>query len=101
MFKNLFCKHDYKPWANVYGDLINDVNARTVMQCTKCGKRVFKKEYIRAPIDYNNFMEWAYYMKMFKKTNNEEYERRADSLIKKVCKDVPLFIETFVGGKLK
>lgn len=101
MFCRIFCRHVYKPWANVYGDLINVLNCRTVMQCPKCGKRVLKKEYLRAPINYNVFIQWAYYTRKFKKTHDLEDQKKADDLVRKVCKDLPLFVENFVGGKLK
>ncbi len=54
--EQLFCSHDYQLFANVYGDLVHDLNARTVLICKKCGKRKYIKNYIEAPINYNNFL---------------------------------------------
>lgn len=53
------CKHEYKPWANIYGDLIDEFKARTVYLCPKCFKRRFGKEYIDAPLNYNKVLIWA------------------------------------------
>lgn len=54
--KQLFCKHDYRLWANVYGDLINEMNCRTVMLCPRCGKRKYVGEYIEAPCNFNSII---------------------------------------------
>lgn len=63
--KQLICKHDYKLFANIYGDLINDFDARTIYLCEKCGKRKFVKEFIEAPVNYNHFL---YDCAQYKKT---------------------------------
>lgn len=55
-FKQLFCRHRYQLFANIYGDLVNDFNARTVFLCTKCHKRKYIKKYIEAPVNYNLFL---------------------------------------------
>lgn len=55
--RQLFCKHDYTLFANIYGDLINDFDARTVYICRKCGRRKFDKEYVEAPVNYNSFLQ--------------------------------------------
>lgn len=65
--KSMFCKHDYKLFANIYGDLVNDLNAKTVFICKKCGKRKFISNYIEAPINYNNFLYDCY---QYRKTGN-------------------------------
>ncbi len=65
--KQLCCKHDYKLFANVYGDLVNDLNARTVYICKKCGKRRFDWKYREAPINYNRFLQDC---AAYKKTGN-------------------------------
>ena len=51
--KKLFCKHDYIPFANLYGDLINSLGYRTVFWCKKCGKMRFSEELVPAPVNYN------------------------------------------------
>lgn len=56
-FKQLFCRHDYQVFANIYGDLIHHLKARTVLMCRKCGKRKLVKDYIEAPINYNSFLQ--------------------------------------------
>lgn len=63
----LFCKHNYTLFANIYGDLINDLDARTVYICKKCGKRRFGREYVEAPINYNLFLRDC---ATYKKTGN-------------------------------
>ena len=56
--KQNFCRHDFKPWANIYGDLINAFDGdRTVCLCTKCKKRKWSKNYIKAPLNYNKVLE--------------------------------------------
>ena len=55
--RQTFCRHKYKLFANIYGDLVNQLNARTVMLCSKCGRRKFLKAFIDAPINYNNFLQ--------------------------------------------
>ena len=58
--RQCFCKHDYKPWANIYGDLINTFDGdRTVFLCKKCKKHIFSKEYVEAPLNYNAILELA------------------------------------------
>lgn len=53
----VFCRHNYVLFANIYGDLINDLNARTIYICKKCGKRKFEKDYKEAPVNYNKFLQ--------------------------------------------
>ena len=49
LIKQITCSHNYVPWANIYGDLIEDFDgSRTVLMCTKCHKRLFINEYIDA-----------------------------------------------------
>ena len=44
-FKRLFCKHKSKKCiTNIYGDMINDLNCRSVWECEKCGKLFFSSE---------------------------------------------------------
>lgn len=58
-FKQTICEHEYKPWANIYGDLINDFNGdRTILLCSKCLKRKYIKEYIEAPLNANNLFNY-------------------------------------------
>ena len=65
--KQVFCKHDYRLFGNIYGDLINSLNARTVYICPKCHKRKFAKDYIEAPINYNSFLRDAVTSKQINK----------------------------------
>ena len=55
--KRIFCRHNYQLFANIYGDLVHDFDARTVYICKKCGKRKYVKDYIEAPLNYNNFLQ--------------------------------------------
>jgi hypothetical protein len=55
LFTRLFHKHDYIPFSNIHGDLINHLNGRTVMKCFKCGKEKLIKKYIAVRRnDYGN-----------------------------------------------
>lgn len=54
--ERIFCRHNYQLFANIYGDLVHDLNARTVYICKKCGKRKYVKSYVEAPISYNGFL---------------------------------------------
>lgn len=61
--KQIFCKHDYKPVANIYGDLsLNYNNSRTVVRCCKCHKLKYIQEYIEAPLDFNKILYRAWLM---------------------------------------
>lgn len=86
--KYLFCKHNYKPWANVHGDFINWMNCRTVLICTKCGKRKFIKDYIEAPLNYNNMFNYI-------ALKREGRDDLAESYFKYIIKDEKLFLELF------
>lgn len=49
LFKRFFCKHNEKVCiTNIFGDLINDYNCRSIWKCKKCGKK-FKSN----KLDYN------------------------------------------------
>lgn len=51
--KQLFCKHEYVPFANIHGDLAVEMNfKRTVLICKKCHKRKYIEKYIPAPYSY-------------------------------------------------
>ena len=92
--KQVFCKHDYKVWANVYGDLRNSLNASTVLYCTKCGKRKYIKEYIEAPVDYNMFFTYV----ELKLSKDPAQQQLADNLFySSIIKDKDLFNKTFGG----
>lgn len=69
IIKQLVCKHDYFPWANVHGDLINDFNCRTVLLCRKCYKRKMIKPYISAPYSYNYILHCIYKLQQETKNN--------------------------------
>ena len=91
--KQLTCKHEYLPWANVHGDFIHYMGGvRTVLYCPKCGKRKYIKEYIEAPIHYNylwNYLAaWKYDGKEFADKNFKDG----------IFKDVELYIKLY-GGK--
>lgn len=58
--KRLFCKHEYLPYANVFGDHINYMNCRTVLLCPKCGKRKYVGDFIEAPFNYNELMMYIH-----------------------------------------
>ena len=59
--KQKFCKHDYKLFANIYGDLRNDFdNCTTLLICNKCGKRLYTRKYKEACVDYNKLLEYIY-----------------------------------------
>lgn len=57
------CFHKYKPFANIYGDMINDLGGRTVLKCCKCNKRKIVKNYIPAKYNYNKFLYLIYLYK--------------------------------------
>lgn len=84
------CKHDYQPWANVHGDLINDMNCRTVFLCKNCGKRKFVGDYIPAPLNYSAVLEFCY---LDKKLGDSDaaYETVKDRLIKNKKQFLELF----------
>lgn len=50
--KQIFCKHDYKPWANIGNTKVDNYN--TVLLCTKCYKRKYIKEYIKSPYSFDD-----------------------------------------------
>lgn len=57
-FKQLFCKHEYIPLANIHGDLAVELNfKRTVLVCKKCYKRKYIEEYIPAPYSYAHILK--------------------------------------------
>lgn len=35
-FKQLFCKHSWKWYQNIYGDGINILECRSIWKCEKC-----------------------------------------------------------------
>ena len=90
-FKQLICKHDYIPLANIYGDMIHATGCRTVIICKKCGKIKFVKDFIDAPLVYNAICEFTY----FKKVAGEEvaWNRVKDYIFK----DINQFIFLFGG----
>lgn len=92
MFKKLFCRHDYKPWANVHGDMINKMNCRTVLLCTKCGKRKFIKDYIPAPLNYGAIFDYYYYMALY------GADTAMDIVYDSLVKDEELFQKFFRGN---
>lgn len=43
--KQIFCSHNYVFKQNIYGDEINNHNGnRSIWQCSKCGKIIYKKD---------------------------------------------------------
>ena len=57
IFKKLFCKHkDIICITNIYGNLINTMNCRSVWECKDCGKR-FKSNSLCKNCNYVNFKE--------------------------------------------
>lgn len=91
-FKQVFCKHDYKPWANIYGDIIADFNHnRTILLCTKCKKRKFIKEFVEAPLNADSLYKYI--------ALNKKKDPFADEDLKYIIKDKNLYEEYF-GDKL-
>lgn len=90
--KQIFCKHNYKVWANIYGDMRNDLNASTVLYCPKCGKRKYIKEYIEAPIDYNMFFA---YIHTYKSKNPTTQHFAENIILPSIIKNRELFNKTF------
>lgn len=87
--KQLFCKHDYKPWANVFGDFIHHMDGvRTVLYCPKCGKRKYIREFINAPLNYNAV--WNYLAAL--KYEGEEFARM---FAEDIFRDIDLYWELF------
>ena len=88
--KQLFCKHNYLPYANIYGDFIHWMDGdRTVLLCPKCGKRKYIKEYINAPLSYNALMNYIWYAKW-------RGEKKAKELFAEdIFKDVEMYLRLF------
>jgi len=56
--KQLFCKHEYVPFANIHDDLAVEMNfKRTVLICKKCHKRKYISNYIPAPYSYTQILK--------------------------------------------
>ena len=93
--KQLFCKHDYVPWANIFGDFIHALDgARTVLICRKCGKRKYVKEFINAPLNYNCMFNYIALMS----EGTERACRLAESYKEDIFRDKELYIKLFCGG---
>jgi len=90
--KQLFCKHNYKPWANVHGDAINDLGFRTVLYCTKCKKFKYVSEFIPAPIDYGYAMGYLLALR-------DHNVKRANELKAFIVKDWGLYKKYFKEEK--
>lgn len=86
----MLCRHDYKPWANIYGDLINDTNSRTVLMCPKCGKRRFIGPYLEAPVNYNFFLEFAARVR-----NHEDFIKVWEQVGPFIVKDPDTYLQVF------
>lgn len=55
ILKKIFCRHKEKVCVtNIYGDLINDYNARSIWECTRC-KRLFRSYSLEPSCDIINF----------------------------------------------
>lgn len=75
LIKQITCSHNYVPWANIYGDLIEDFDgSRTVLMCTKCHKRLFINEYIDAPLNYNKILHCIQLIRDKSPENKIQYE---------------------------
>lgn len=45
--KRIFCKHDYDFSSTIHGDWIIRLNYnRSIWECTKCGKYIYRKVYV-------------------------------------------------------
>lgn len=45
LFRRLFCKHhNQKCITNIYGDLINDYDCRSIWKCLNCGQLIKSDE---------------------------------------------------------
>lgn len=45
IIRQLFCKHNYHFYRNIYGDeIIYCGYKRSIWKCTKCGKEIYKDE---------------------------------------------------------
>ena len=89
--KQLFCKHDYYPWANIYGDVATELGCRTVAICRKCGKRKYLRELYPAPLNYNAVVEfWSLLAVM---NEEEAFELTCENMIQ----DYKLFVK-YIGG---
>lgn len=88
------CKHNFKPWANIFGDgaqaLLN--GSKTVLMCTKCGKKQFSKEFLIAPLSFNKLIN---NLATFEPRTEIDYD---DLLIKSLTKSnsMRLYEEYFV-----
>lgn len=84
------CKHDYLPWANVHGELTDDIKCRTVLVCKNCGRKVFTDKYIPAPLNYNAILEF-YYLSEKLKDSTVAYEAVEDRLVRNKKQFLDLF----------
>ena len=87
--KQLFCRHDYVPWANIEYPLSNLCKANTVLICKKCGKKKFIKKLIPAPMDYAAILD--FYRMCFYTLPSDAL----DKCIKNIVKDRELFVKYF------
>ncbi len=60
--KSLICKHEeYKPCYNIYGDMINVMNGRSIWQCTNCKKTKVSRKLIPEEVKFPTWIfkkEW-------------------------------------------
>ena len=87
--KQLFCRHDYVPWANIESPISELCHAKTVLLCKKCGKKKFIKKQLPAPMDYGAILEF-YHMCFFIPP-----EDAIDKCITNIIKDKELFVKYF------
>lgn len=94
--KQLFCKHDYAPWANIFGDFIHVFDgARTVLICRKCGKRKYIKEFINAPLNYNCMFDYI----VLTSEGTEKACKLAESYKEDIFRDKELYVRLFCKGE--
>ena len=95
-FKQLICKHHYRPWANLTGECATIFEAQTVYLCPKCYKRKFKKEYIEAPLDYNQIL---YYISVEKSCEDDIIKKvLLEGVKESIVKDENLYLKYFGGN---
>ena len=92
--KQLLCRHDYKPWANVYGDLRNYIGGTTMLLCPKCSKKKVIDKYIEAPLNYN--MIGVYYYHKMSGTLTDDLEKH---LFYNIVQDWEQYLENFQNYK--
>lgn len=93
LFKSLFCKHNYRPWAWISPELRGEFRGcQTVLLCPKCGKRKYIKELLPTPVNY----DWVLRYIAFTKTHTEQESKQFyKQIYSNIIRDEELLIMNF------